>query len=217
MDFETRELLNGIVVYADMMNNINTKFYKLIQENTEKAFHENEQLFYEIISEIIRVLPIHKSKDGKGIVGPNTTSGIMLLHPKITFLLEDYQRIVNNDAYEQILLDISYVRNKFIHEPHNIRATFYVGGKTSSSMGLYYKERLCSVSTIKLTNIIYELNIVFGKLKVFFIEKVDECEDLYKEYPCYKAMMSYDFEKYCTDFGRVPEWMLDEKEIESEL
>ena len=175
MDAETRELLNGIVVYAEMLNNINMKFHRLIEENTENQFHENEQLFYEIISEIMRVLPIKKTQDGNAIAGPDIKSGILLFQTEIPFLLEDYQRLVNNEVYKKILLDMSTVRNKFMHEPHNIRASFYVGGKTSCSMGLYYKDRLCSVSTIKMTNIIYELNAIFDKLKRFFLEKTDGC------------------------------------------
>ncbi len=207
MDTATRELLNGIMVYAEIMNNTNIKFHELIEHNTDKQLHENEQLFYEIISEIMRLLPfkrISKELDCK--------SGILLFGTKIPFLIQDYQRIIDNPVYKQILEDISIVRNKFIHEPHNIHAAFYVGGKTSCSMGLYYKTKLCSISTIKLTNIIFELNMMFEKLQKFFMEQADACGEEYKEYPCYKVMDSYDFKKYNIEYPRVPEWMLNEPE-----
>ena len=217
MDSVTKETLNGIAVYAKILNNINQKFHVLIEHNTEKQFRENEQLFYEIISELMRLLPIKKKWKSEEIEGLDLESGILLLRTEIDFLVEDYQRIVNNDLNKLILKDMSIVRNKFIHEPHNINAAFYVGGKTSCSMGLYYKDRLCSVNTLKLTNIIYELNKVFDKLKIFFAEKVNEYGETYKEYPCYVTMMNYDFKEYNADYPMVPEWMLDDREIEIEL
>lgn len=214
MDIVTKETLNGIVVYAKILNDINLKFHILIEDNIEKQFHENEQLFYEVISEIMRMIPIKKDKGSPQIVGLDSNSGILLLRTEVDFLLEEYQRIINNDIYRIILQDISIVRNKFIHEPHNVNAAFYVGGKTSCSMGVYYKDRLCSVSTLKLNNIIYELNTIFDKLKTFFSEEVDKCGEQYKEYPCYVAMMNYDFRKYNKDYPLVPEWLLVEQEME---
>ena len=217
MDFAKRELLNSIVVYAEMMNNVNIKFKELIEDNINKQFQENEQLFYEIISEIMRLLPVKKTIDGKRIEGPDPKSGIMLLQTEIPFLYDDYQRILNNEIYNQIMMNMSLIRNKFIHEPHNISAAFYVGGKTSCSMGLYYKERLCPVSTIEMTNIIIELNGVFDKLKNFFVKTVEGCEEKYKEYPCYKAMMSYDFKKYNEDYPMIPDWILNDRNEKAEL
>ena len=213
MDIATKDTLNGIAVYAKILNDINLKFHVLIKGNIEKQFHENEQLFYEIISEIMRMIPLKKKRGSEEIVGLDSKSGILLLQTEVGFLLEDYQRIINSDINKMILQDMSIVRNKFIHEPHNINAAFYVGGKTSCSMGVYYKDRLCSVSTLKLNNIIYELNKIFDKLKIFFVEEVDKCEEQYKEYPCYVAMMNYDFGKYNKDYSLVPEWLLVDQEI----
>lgn len=135
MDVVTKETLNGIAVYAKILNDINLKFHALIEENTEKQFHENEQLFYEIISEIMRMIPLKKKRGSEEIVGLDSKSGILLLQTEVGFLLEDYQRIINSDINKMILQDMSIVRNKFIHEPHNINTAFYVGGKTSCSMG----------------------------------------------------------------------------------
>lgn len=42
MDVVTKETLNGIAVYAKILNEINLKFHVLIEDNTEKQFHENE-------------------------------------------------------------------------------------------------------------------------------------------------------------------------------
>lgn len=204
MDEETRGLLNGIFVYAEILNHTNRMFQELISQNTEKQLNENERLFYEISSEVLRLIPIKKPRGEKGVLMLDTSSGVMLLKDKIPFLLEEYNRIVQNEKYAKILLDMSKIRNKFIHEPHNIQAGFYVGGKTSCSMGLSYKDELCTISTITITYIIYELNLVFEKLKELFLKKADECGDRYKEYPCYQAMCTYNFKKYNDDYPMLP-------------
>ena len=204
MDEETRELLNGIFVYAEILNHTNRMFQELINQNTEKQLNENERLFYEISSEIMRLIPIKKVRGVEGVLRIDTESGILLLKDDIPFLLEDYNRIIQNEKYVKILLDMSKIRNKFIHEPHNIQAGFYVGGKTSCSMGLSYKNELCSISTITITYIIYELNLIFEKLKELFLKKADECGDRYKEYPCYQTMGTYNFKKYNDDYPMLP-------------
>lgn len=205
-----KDLLHGIYVYSKMLNNTNIKFQELIESNTEKDMQENEQLFYEVISDILRILPVKKAKNE--IQGLDMKSGILLLSDDISFLQEDYRKIVNNEGYRKIICDLVDVRNKFIHEPHNIHAAFYVGGKTSCSMGLYYKETLCSVSTIKISYIVYELNKVFQKLKEFFLDKVNQFDDKYKEYPCYENIKEFDFEGYNKEYPMMPFWMLAEEQ-----
>ena len=79
MDIITKETLNGIAVYAKILNDINLKFHVLMEDNTEKLFHENEQLFYEIISEIMRMIPVKKKRGSEEIVGLDSKSGILLL------------------------------------------------------------------------------------------------------------------------------------------
>lgn len=216
MNAVIRKTLDGIAVYAKILNDINLKFRELVEENTERQFQENEQLFFEIISEIMRMLPVKKKKGSEKIIGVDSESGVLLLQNEVDFLLADYQRIISSDINKLILKEMSIVRNKFIHEPHNINAAFYVGGKTSCSMGLYYKDRLCSVSSLKISRIICELNRVFDKLKTFFVEKVDECGEEYKEYPCYITMISYDFLQYNKEYPMAPDWLLVEQEEEIE-
>ena len=125
MDVETKKLLNGIFVYAEILNRINLKYHSLIRDNTEKRFHENEQLFYEIISEILRILPVKKMRGRGETTELDLNSGILLLRSDIEFLLNDFQKIVGNDINKRILKDMLLVRNKFIHEPHNISAAFW--------------------------------------------------------------------------------------------
>ena len=109
------------------------------------------------------------------------------------------------------------VRNKFTHEPHNMHACFCVGGKTSCAVGVYYENVLCSLSTIKISYILYELNKVFIKLKQYVLDGVDKYDEKYKEYPCYIALLKCEFEKYNEDYPMMPIWMLyDEEEMDWE-
>ena len=39
---EIRELLEGIIVYARLLDNVNKKFTELITQNIEKELNENE-------------------------------------------------------------------------------------------------------------------------------------------------------------------------------
>ena len=210
MDEQVKDLLHAIYVYSKMLDNINIKFQELIDSNIEKEMKENEQLFYEIISDILRVFPVKKARSE--IQGLDMKSGILLLTDEIAFLEEDYKKIIDNGQYKKILCELVDVRNKFIHEPHNIHAAFSVGGKTSCSMGLYYKETLCSVSTIKISYIVYELNKVFKRLKEFFLDKVHQFDEKYKEYPCYENIKKFDFEGYNKKYLMMPFWMLTDEE-----
>ena len=210
MERDTQELLEGIIVYARLLDSVNKKFAELITQNTEKEMHENEQLFYEVISEILRVYPLEK-RNGE-IKGIDMKSGILLLQADIPFLLEEYNRILEEEKYKKILVEMMDVRNKFIHEPHNMHACYYVGGKTSCTVGVYYETILCSLSTIKISYIVYELNKVFIKLRKYVLDDIDKYDEKYKEYPCYIALLKCDFEQYNKDYPMMPIWMLHDDE-----
>lgn len=215
MHRDKRELFEGIIIYARLLDNVNKKFTELIKDNTKKEMYENEQLFYEIITEILRVFPLEKRNGG--IKGPDMKSGILLLEKDIPFLLEDYSRIIENKKHKKILVEMMEVRNKFTHEPHNMNACYYVGGKTSCTVGVYYKDVLCSLSTIKISYIVYELNKVFIKLRKYVLGEVDKYDEKYKEYPCYIALLKCDFEKYNEDYPMMPISMLyDDEEMDWE-
>lgn len=214
MEEQTRELLHAIFVYSKILNDANTKLHQLINTNTQNNINENEQLFYEIVSEIMRVLPV-KKENGE-IKGLNLKAGILLLSEKMSFVVEAYQQILERAEYKQILLEMTDVRNKFIHEPHNMHAAFYVGGETSCSMGIYYKDILCSISTIKISYIISELNKIFQELKMVFLELVDQYDEKYKEYPIYKSMQNFDFEKHNEMYPMMPLYMMEEEQEDRE-
>ena len=73
---------------------------------------------------------------------------------------------------------------------------YSVGGKNSYSIGMYYKDKLLTTSTITLTNIIFELNIIFEKIKKCYVEIVNSFGEKYKEYPCYKSIREMRITEY---------------------
>ena len=71
-------------------------------------------------------------------------------------------------------------------------------------MGLYYKDKLYSISTIWLTNIIYDINVIFIKLQKLCIQKMNACDPKYQEYPCFQFIEKLDIDAYCKQFNRLP-------------
>ena len=63
------------------------------------------------------------------------------------------------------MLDLHTIRNKYTHEPHNMRFSFSTGGVSICSMGIYYKKKLLNISTISLSPLVYYLNKTFYQLR----------------------------------------------------
>lgn len=207
MDEKIRELLDGLFIYLKILNEVNLKTNKLINQNIKNEPFGNEQLFYEISSEIIRLLPFRKRRgetgEAKEIVRLDCSSGILLLKEGVPFLEEAYRAIIEDKGYKMILINLSNIRNKFVHEPHNMHFCYSVGAETSCSMGLYYKDSLWAVSTIDITYILYELNEIFDRVKKLYVEKAMEAGMKYMEYPCYKTVCGYDFKKYNESYMKI--------------
>lgn len=208
MDEKMRELLDGLFIYLKILNDVNLKTNELINQNIKNEPFENEQLFYEISSEIIRLLPLRKRKgetgEAKEVVRLDCSSGILLLKEGVPFLEESYRTIVEDKGCKMILINLSNIRNKFVHEPHNMNFCYSVGAETSCGMGLYYKDSLWAISTIDITYILYELNEIFDRVKKLYIEKAIEAGKKYVEYPCYKTVLGYDFKKYNESYMKIP-------------
>lgn len=183
--------LNNLYPYFKMLDNINNNLLKLIKTNKENSPFQNEELFYIITSELMRLVPF-KIKEKKIVL--DTKSGILLLSDKIDYIEDKYNKIINKDEYFDILNDLHMIRNKYIHEPHNINCAFEVGGTSTCSMGLYYKNNLLNISTISLSAIVYYLNIIFDEIRSDAIDLISDANEV-KDYPYYKTLLSYDFDK----------------------
>ena len=205
---QAKTLVESTYPYFKVLETINCNLIRLIQTNSDFMPYENEELFYQISSDLVRLLPYKIPwKDNKPDFEKahiDKKSGIVLLKSEIPFLYDEYQKILINPKCLKALHSIQIIRNKYVHEPHNIRFSFSVGGKTSCSMGLYYKDKLYSISTIWLTNIIYDINVIFIKLQKLCIQKMNACDTKYQEYSCFQFIEKLGIDAYCKQFNRLP-------------
>lgn len=208
MDEQTLNFLNGVYPYFKMLEKTNLTFQELIDENTKNSPYQNEQLLYTIVTELIRVYPVKIPKTEDGNVDYQKVyiknDGILLLKQYIPFLKEDYKKIIANKSCIDALQVLLLIRNKYTHEPHNMQFSYSVGDENSCSIGMYYKDKLLTTSTTTLTNIIFELNIIFEKIKKLYIETVDSLDEKYKEYPCYKTISEMTLTEYNGNYTRLP-------------
>lgn len=57
MDTETKEYLSNLFTYMEIMDSINKKLNKLIKNNIKNFPEKNMSLFYDLVSEIMRIMP----------------------------------------------------------------------------------------------------------------------------------------------------------------
>lgn len=202
----TTKYLNSLYPYFKMLNNINNDLNQVIKNNTNNEPYQNEELFYNITSELLRLLP-YKYKKATGKITLDEKSGILLLQNSNKIVKEKYNKIINFDRYNKVLKDIITIRNKYIHEPHNISYAFSVGGTSICSMSLYYKTELLSISTISLTPIVYYLNKIFEQIKNDAMELLEN-DVKYKDYPYYDVIANYDFSRKKWHYTILPEYLI---------
>lgn len=203
---EEIKFLNDLYPYFKMLDNINNDLTKVMKNNKDNDYYQNEELFYNITSELLRLLPYkYIEKDDK--LELDKKSGILLLNKKIDYIEEKYRKIIDFDEFHDVLKDINKIRNKYIHEPHNISYAFSVSGTSVCSMGLYYKTQLLSISSVSLTPIVYYLNKIFEMIKndaMKFIEKNEK----YKEYPYYKTFINFDYSRNRWNYTILPQYLM---------
>lgn len=206
MESETTKFLNNLYPYFKMLDNINNDLTKVIRSNKDNDSYQNEELFYNITSELLRLLPYKYNEKDKSIILDNK-SGILLLADKIDYIENKYKKILNFDRFHDVLKDIHKIRNKYIHEHHNISYAFSVGGTSICSMGLYYKNQLLSISSVSLAPIVYYLNKVFEMIKNDSVKLIEQDEE-YKEYPYYETFINFDFSRKSWNYTILPEYLM---------
>ena len=205
MKYETTNYINNLYPYFKILENINNDLKEVIRHNKNNESYQNEELFYNITSELLRLLPYKYNKKDKSIILDNK-SGILLLADRIDYIENQYNKILNFDRFHDVLKDIHKIRNKYIHEPHNISCAFSVGG-TSYSMCLYYKTQLLSISSISLVPIVYYLNKVFEMIKIYAIKLIEQ-DEKYKDYPYYEIIKNFNFNKQNSHYTILPEYLM---------
>jgi len=235
MQYQTKEYLEKVFVYLRIMNNINKLLNKIINTNSKNRIDKNEDMFYLLVTEILRIIPyrvenIGQETDNKHNLEDDNyvediwdeemlvkyknkkivlekQDGILQLKSKLKYIEEEYEKILYNEKLKAAFIQILKVRNKFTHEPHNLSACFLVGGNTSCHMGIYYKNELQLLSTIDIQVIIKKLNLIFSKIRKDFIDKAKKSCVEYKAYPIYKKVLSYNFDKYNNDITILPKYL----------
>lgn len=204
MTEDNKKFINNLYPYFKMLENIN-KYLNKIRKDNKNNIYEYEDIFYKITSEILRLLPYKKNREGKLILVNN--SGILLLKDNIDFLIDKYNKIINCDSLQDVLKDILTIRNKYIHEPHNISYCYSVSATTNLSMGLRYKNEALSISTISLMPIVYHLNKIFNEIKNKAI-LIIESDNNYKDYPYYKIIKKLDFSNKKNNYIIMPKYLI---------
>jgi len=206
--------------YFRMLATINENLNTLINTNIDRAPHENEELFYQLASELVRLLPCKFNYKYDGTIDYTKTAldkktGVLLLSAEVPFLLQKYEHIIANVKCSKALSAITRIRNKYEHEPHNIRFAFSVGGNTSCSLSLTYKTEYLTISTIYLSNIILELNRIFDEVKGYCLKELEGCDKKYHDYHCYKFVTQLDLLEYSRRLTWFPWEYLTMEDIEA--
>lgn len=204
MDIEAKEYLSNLFTYMSIMDSINKKLNRLIKNNIKNSPEKNMSLFYDLVSEIIRIIP-YSYNAKKGVLYLKN-DGILLLKNKLSYIEHDYKKILNKQSLKKSLINIYNVRNKFTHEPHNLSFGFFVGGQTSYSIGINHKDELQELSTIDLQVIVKELNLIYEKIKKEFICNVKNYDKKYRKYPIYKKTQLYKFSNYNKNITILPKY-----------
>jgi len=212
MEQETRAFLNSLYPYFKILEKVNNDYCDLTSNNGSREMHENAELMYTLITNIVRLLPVRipykKSwlTDYKEMTLQN--DGILLLADHIDFLAEEYKKIIEHEKCKFVLSRAVFIRNKYTHAPHTVHFSFSVGGQRSFAGGVYYEDTLLSVSTIWLSNIVCDLNIVFDRIRELFISTVDALDPKYKEHPYYQKISTYHFGELNRRYGNMPwDWI----------
>ena len=194
------------IKYVDTYLNIN----EMINENfnkIRKSFDHNEieEKSYYLAIELMRMIPFKGDKKIK----ISEKSGICLLKSKIDFLINDLDKILQEN--KETLAKIKRIRNKYEHEPHNIKAAYSTSSGAYAGIGFYYKDELIPIDTKDMTYIIWELNILMNKIQkyVYTIENEHEEEfDIFVKNHI-KDIKTRKNVEYNNLYTRIPKWPND--------
>lgn len=203
---ENRLFLEQIYVYYKMLDNINIYLNKIIDSNYNGDPYQTEKWFLYISSELMRLFPLKRNKKTEQLeLSP--TDGILLLDKNIPFILEKYNKICSNLCYLEVLDDIAKIRNKFIHEPHNIHFLSSMGSNTSCFMKFKYKSKILSINTISFGSVIYYINKAFKQIDELVFENFNADAKL-KSFPIYENFLNIINNRKKYHYTILPEYII---------
>jgi len=194
---KNNEWIRHIYTYFRMLEKINNTLKITINNNINMSEEEKEDNFFEMTTQLLRLMPF---KVDNGITRLEK-DGILKINGLKKSIKPKYENILNK--YNDILCKIIRVRNKFIHEPHNIKWSFIVGGNTSCSIGFHYKLELISISTMDVANIVYELNNIMNEIQTKANDVIKDFEEERRTHPYLLKIMSFDFKKHNSEYTRI--------------
>lgn len=173
--------VNGIYPYFRILKRINNLLVLLIKENYN--MEQQEDVFLELTSELLRILPFKLEQNKETIIGIKllNKSGILLLEKYFKDLNNDYVQIINDNFVS--LVQIIKIRNKYIHEPHNIKCICFICGGKSTRAGFKYKNENLDLNTDSLVKIIREINCVFYKIQIKFEKYINNLDEDEQNHP----------------------------------
>ncbi len=197
--------IEDIDSYLYIVESINKHFNKMKRSTIHNEIEE--ETFYLCI-ELLRMFPFKENKENNN-VKLILKDGICLLRSHIDFLINELNNILQQ--YSDIFLRIKQIRNKYEHEPHNVKSAFSTGSGAYSGIGFYCKDKLISINSMDLTYIIYDLNILMSKIQnyIYDIEKKHENEfNIFtKEY--IKSIKERKNIEYNKTYVRIPRHQLE--------
>lgn len=168
MNEEDREWFNGIYPYLRMLVKMNYMLDDLVK--FDKSIENKVDIFFDLSSELMRLLPYKLEYDkNTGIIMKIdllTNDGILLLRRHFDNLENDYQKMI--DKYFVDLVQIIKIRNKYIHEPHNIQCDCFLFGDNHAYAGFKYKKEDYELNTNSLIEIVHSLNNTFKEIEKKF-------------------------------------------------
>lgn len=204
MDKTILVFLEGVFPYFKMLEKINEDFLRLLKDHQKNTTYENTELLYSIATELTRLVPAQYSapKDEEYLykLKKIENDGLLLLKQYIPFLLDDYKQLLSNNMCANELRNIKIIRNKYEHEPHNMRFICSVGDKYMFTIGMEYKDDTLIVGTSILIQIIYKLNEIFDKIKELYRNSLGEEDAELKEYPCYTTICNMPLQDFNKEY-----------------
>ena len=194
------------IKYVDTYLNINEIINEYFNKMRKSFNHDEiEEKSYYLSIELMRMIPF---KGDKQLI-INDKSGICLLKNNIDFLINDLDKILQENS--DTLAKIKRIRNKYEHEPHNIKAAYSTSSGAYAGIGFYYKNELIPIDTKDMTYIIWDLNILMNKIQkfVYTVEKEHEEEfDIFVKNYIKDIKIRKNIE-YNNLYTRIPKWPND--------
>lgn len=209
MNKKDKVWFNGIYPYFRMLKKINKLL--VLQVNLTPHLEKQEDNFFELTSELLRILPFKIDME-KMTIQLLKKDGILLLKDYFDDLENDYESIVNDNF--KTLFQIIKIRNKYIHEPHNIKCVDFSYSRGHTRAGFKYKNEYFELGTEEIIKIVEGLNNTFEKIQIKCKNKVAELDEKDKDHPYILNLidnyfMDYNFilrneeEKWCNYLKNV--------------